>query len=194
MKAGWKEIIVVTDHGWLLLSLGLPKVELKAFLAENRWGRCASMKADAQTELPTYQWYWNPAVAIATPSGVGCFRASTEYTHGGVSLQEMVTPVIRVTTTLGSDGAARLVEAKWTSAKCRVSVAGDCEGCRVDVRTNQSASESSLLSDRQSRETTSDGKVTVFLEDDSDIGRDAVIVLLDASGQVIDSLATTLGE
>jgi Fe-S cluster biogenesis protein NfuA len=106
----------------------------------------------------------------------------------------MVTPVIRVTTTLGSDGAARLVEAKWTSAKCRVSVAGDCEGCRVDVRTNQSASESSLLSDRQSRETTSDGKVTVFLEDDSDIGRDAVIVLLDASGQVIDSLATTLGE
>jgi hypothetical protein len=32
------------------------------------------------------------------------------------------------------------------------------------------------------------------LEDDSDIGRDAVIVLLDASGQVIDSLATTLGE
>ena len=194
MKAGWKEIIVVTDHGWLLLPLGLPKVELKVFLAENRWGRCASMKADAETELPTYQWYWNPAVAIATPSGVGCFRASTEYTHGGVSLQEMVTPVIRVSTTLGSDGAARLVEAKWTSAKCRVSVAGNCEGCRVDVRTNQSASESSLLSDGQSRETTSDGKVTVFLEDDSDIGRDAVIVLLDASDQVIDSLATTLGE
>ena len=93
MKAGWKEIIVVTDHGWLLLPFGLPKVELKAFLAENRWGRCASMKADAQTDLPTYQWHWNPTVAIATPPGVGCFRASTEYTHGGVSLQELVTPV-----------------------------------------------------------------------------------------------------
>ena len=37
-------------------------------------------------------------------------------------------------------------------------------------------------------------EVTVFLEDDADIGRKAEIVLLDASGQVIDSLSTTLGE
>jgi hypothetical protein len=36
--------------------------------------------------------------------------------------------------------------------------------------------------------------VTVFLESDSDIGKDAAIVLLEASGQVIDSLSTTLGE
>jgi hypothetical protein len=36
--------------------------------------------------------------------------------------------------------------------------------------------------------------VTVFLEDDSDIGKQAVMVLLDAAGQVIDSLSTKLGE
>jgi hypothetical protein len=194
IKFGWKEIVVVTDHGWLLLPFGLPKVELKSYLAENRWGRCASMKSEAQTDLPTYQWHWNPNVAIATPPGVGCFRASTEYSHGGVSLQEMVTPVIRVKTSVAHLGIARIVEAKWTGARCRVQVTGPCEKCRVDVRIRQSDSESSLLADRQTPETTLDGKVTAFLEDDSDIGRDAIIVLLDQTGQVVDALPTIIGE
>ena len=64
----------------------------------------------------------------------------------------------------------------------------------MDVRTSQSDPNTSLLADKQARETTPDGKVTVFLEDDSDIGKDAEIVLLDASGQVINSLHTTLGK
>ena len=197
LRAGWTEVIVVTDHGWLLVPDGLPKVELKSFLAENRWGRCAALKAEAQTGAQTFQWHWNPAVSIASPLGVGCYRASMEYTHGGVSLQEMVTPVLRVTNTKATakaaGGAARLLEAKWTGAKCRVSVGGHFGGVRVDVRTSQSDPNTSLLSDKQARETTSDGKVTVFLEDDSDTGRQADIVRLDANGQVIDSLSTTLG-
>ena len=67
-------------------------------------------------------------------------------------------------------------------------------GVRVDVRSSQSDPNTSLLTDKQARETTPDGKVTVFLEDDSDIGKDAEVILLDASGQVIDSLSTTLGK
>ena len=35
--------------------------------------------------------------------------------------------------------------------------------------------------------------LTVFLDDDSDIGKQADIVLIDANGQVIDSLPSTLG-
>ena len=38
------------------------------------------------------------------------------------------------------------------------------------------------------------GTVTVFLEDDADIGKQAEVVLLDASGQVIHALPTTLGK
>jgi hypothetical protein len=38
-----------------------------------------------------------------------------------------------------------------------------------------------------------DGKVSIFLEDDADIGRQAEIVLLDPSGKVIDYLPTTIG-
>jgi hypothetical protein len=194
VKAGWKEVNVVTDHGWLLLPDGLPKVELKSFLADNRWGRCASLKTDVQTDLPTYSWYWNSAVGIATPHGVGCFRASMEYSHGGVSLQEMVTPVLHITSATDSRGSARILEAKWTGARCKVLLQGECLGVHVDVRIRQSDPGSSLLADRQARETTPDGKVTIFLEDDSDIGKDAVMVLLNALGQVIDSQQTRAGE
>jgi hypothetical protein len=194
LKAGWTEVIVVTDHGWLLLPGGLPKVELKTFLAEHRWGRCAALKPDAQTNALAFKWHWNPGVTIASPPGAGCFRASMEYSHGGVSLQEMVTPVLRLIAARPTRGSARILDAKWTGAKCRVSVGGDCSGVRVDVRTSQSDPNTSLLADKQARETTPDGKVSVFLENDSDIGKVATIVLLDASGQTIDSLTTKLGE
>lgn len=194
VKVGWSEVIVVTDHGWLLLPGGLPKIELKSFLTEHRWGRCAAMKSDAQASAPAFKWHWNPEVTIASPPGAGCFRASTEYSHGGVSLQEMVIPLMRVVAAKPQGGSARLLEAKWKNATCRVSVGGDCAGVRVDVRTTQSDPGTSLLTDKQARETTPEGKVTVFLEDDSDIGKNAEIVLLDASGKVIDSLPTKLGE
>ena len=194
LQAGWSEVLVITDHGWLLMPGGLPKVELKAFLAQHRWGRCAALKPAAQPNVPTFPWHWNPDVTIATPPGVGCFRASMEYSHGGVSLQEMVIPRLRVTVSRPRSASARLLEAKWTGAKCRVTVGGDCSGARVDVRVRRSDPASSLLADHQAREMTPEGKVTVFLENEADTGRSAEIVLLDASGQVIDSLPTKLGE
>lgn len=194
LKAGWTEVIVVTDHGWLLLPGGLPKVELKAGLTDHRWGRCAAMKATSETDVPTLKWHWNENVTIASPPGVGCFRASMEYTHGGVSLQEMVTPVLRVSRGGPAGSAARLVAAKWSNAKCRVSAGGECPGHKVDVRTLLSDQETSLLANSQPVKIPTDGKVTVFLEDDADIGRQAEIVLLDPAGKVIDSLTTTLGE
>jgi hypothetical protein len=194
LKAGWSEVVVVTDHGWLLVPGGLPKVELKSFLTEHRWGRCAALKSEAQTDTLTFKWQLNPKVAIASPPGAGCFRASMEYSHGGVSLQEMVTPVLRVRAPRSTAGSARLLEAKWTGARCRLSVGGNCVGVRVDVRTSQSDPNTSLLADKQARETTPDGTVTVFLEEDSDIGKDAEIVLLDPSGQVINSRHTTIGK
>jgi hypothetical protein len=195
LKAGWPEIIVVTDHGWLLLPEGLPKVELKAFLTETRWSRCAALKAAAQTDALAFQWRWNPAVMMASPPGAGSYRAGIEYAHGGVSLQEMVTPVLRVQATAGvTEGLARLREAKWTGAKCRVWVEGHGAGLRVDVRRSQGDPKTSLLTDQQARETTADGKVTVFLENDADIGTQAEMVLLDSSGRVIHALLTTLGQ
>jgi hypothetical protein len=152
------------------------------------------LKADAQTDALAFKWHWNPSVMMASPPGAGSFRAGIEYSHGGVSLQEMVTPVLRITASPPTGGLVRLQEAKWTGAKCRVSVSGPCEGVRVDIRTSQSDPRTSLVADQQARETTADGKVTVFLEDDADIGKEAEIVLLDSSGQVIHSLPTIIGQ
>ncbi len=193
VQAGWSDVVVVTDHGWLLMPDGLPKVELKAFLTETRWSRCAALKTEAQTDAQAFKWYWNPTVMMASPPGAGSYRAGVEYAHGGVSLQEIVTPVLRISATQTMGAVARLIEAKWTGAKCRVSVGGGGSEMRVDVRTSQSDPNSSLLTDKQAREITADGKVTVFLEDDADIGKQAEVVLLDASGQVIHALPTTLG-
>lgn len=194
VSAGWTELIVVTDHGWLLVPNGLPKVELKAFFTETRWSRCAALKADAQTDALAFKWHWNPTVMMASPPGAGSFRAGIEYSHGGISLQEMVTPVLRISAAPAFSGSARVLEARWTGARCRVAVGGSSAGMRVDVRTRQSDPTTSLLADRQARETTADGKVTVYLEDDADIGKSAEIVLLDSSGQVVFSLPTTLGQ
>jgi hypothetical protein len=172
---------------------GLPKVELKAFLTETRWSRCAALKTDTQTDVQAFKWHWNPTVMMASPPGAGSYRAGIEYAHGGVSLQEMVTPVLRVSASQAAGAGARVLEAKWTGAKCRVAVGGNCAGMRVDVRTSQTDPNTSLLSDKQTREISTDGKVTVFLEDDADIGKTAEVILLDALGQVIHALPTKLG-
>ena len=168
-------------------------MELKAFLTETRWSRCAALKSEAQTDAQAFKWYWNPTVMMASPPGAGSYLAGVEYAHGGVSLQEMVTPVLRVSAAQAAGAAPRVIEAKWIGAKCRVSVGGEGAGMRVDVRTSQTDPNTSLLTDKQAREITADGRVTVFLEDDADIGRQAEVVLLDASGQVVLALPTTLG-
>ncbi len=43
LAAGWKEIRILTDHGWLLLPGGLPTTSLAPSLSENKWGRCAAL-------------------------------------------------------------------------------------------------------------------------------------------------------
>ncbi len=193
IAAGWKEVIVVTDHGWLLMPLGLPKVELKSFLTEDRWGRCASLKPGAQSDQQTYHWHWNEQVGIACPPGAGSYRAGTEYSHGGISLQETVIPYVTITSGSATKGGTRIAEAKWTGAKCRVSVSGECSGFLLDVRTSLGDPSTSLLADQQPRELTAEGKATLFLESDADIGKRAEIVLMSSNNQVIHSLPTTLG-
>ncbi len=193
LGAGWSEIRVVTDHGWLLLPNGLPKVELKAFLAEHRWGRCAAIKPAVRIDLPEFTWHWNETVRVVVPPGVGCFKTGMEYSHGGVSLQEMVVPHLAVRAGGRPTAGARLADARWTGARCRVVVEGALAGLSVDVRSRTGDASTSFLAGSQPKPVGRDGAATVFLEDDADIGKEAVIVLLDASQQVIDSLPTELG-
>jgi hypothetical protein len=193
LDAGWSEVHVVTDHGWLLVPGGLPKVELKAFLAEQRWGRCAAIKPAVATNLPEFTWQWNDAVRVVVPPGAGCFKAGMEYSHGGVSLQEMVVPHMTVRRGRSLEKATHIGEARWTGARCRIAVRGSITGHSIDVRLRQGDASTSFLEGRQARVIGEDGSAAVFLADDADMGKQATIVLIDASHQVIHSMPTTLG-
>ena len=102
---GWQQVVVVTDHGWLLLPGGLPKAELPEHLTEVRKGRCARLKASASTTQQTVPWHWDHDVRIAVAPGIACFEAGKEYEHGGLSPQECVVPVLRVTRPQSTAGA-----------------------------------------------------------------------------------------
>lgn len=193
LAAGWQEVLVVTDHGWLLLPDGFPKIELSRFLVEQRWGRCAAMKEAATTELPLLPWYWNSAVSIASPPGVGCFKAGLEYAHGGISLQELVVSRMKVRAE-GTASQSRLSGIKWVGLRCRVTVQGAIPGLRVDLRARPADPASSKVEGSVPREVAADGTTSLPVSDPAEEGTAAVVVLLSPDGQVIHSLHTVIGE
>lgn len=191
-RAGWREITVVTDHGWLLVPGGMAKVELPSYLSEHKWGRCASLKESAQTSVQLSKWFWNEQVGIVCPPGAGCYLANREYGHGGISLQEMVVPVIEVLGSGQSRGNASINSYRWTSATCTVTVSGGSVEMKVDIRRRQDDPGTSVLADQAAKALNTEGRAKVYLEEDGESGF-VVIVLLDQRGQVIDSLETTIG-
>jgi hypothetical protein len=104
LESGWQQVRVVTDHGWLLLPEGLPKVELPKHLAATKWSRCALLEGAAPDGIVVVPWHWNPQYSVATTPGIACFAASKEYAHGGVSLQECLIPEILINPRRGGAG------------------------------------------------------------------------------------------
>lgn len=93
---GWRTVRIVTDHGWLLLPGGLPKSDLPIHVSHVRKGRCALLKAGVTVDHCVVPWRWHDATLVATAPGIACFEAGKEYEHGGISAQEIVTPVLDI--------------------------------------------------------------------------------------------------
>ncbi len=191
LNAGWQKVRVVTDHGWLLLPGGLPKVEVPRYLVESRWARCASVSGNSAVDLPTFPWYWNPTVRIATPPGIGSFYAGKEYAHGGVSLQECVVPDLVVQRGQAAT-EAKLVEIVWRGMRCKVKVASTVPTVRVDLRKNWKQPESSIAV--ASKQIDESGEASLVCADDRQEGAAAMVVLMDDNGRVLDYRPTTVGE
>jgi len=193
IAAGWKEVLVVTDHGWLLMPGGFPKIELPKFLVDSRWGRCAAMKDTSKTDLSLVGWHWNPAVSIASPPGIGCFKAGKEYDHGGISLQELVVPRIAVRPAAGATEIAKISGVKWVGLRCRVTVEGAVPGLKVDLR-GRVAEAKSKIEGGKPKEISEDGTVSLAVESPDDEGTAAHVVLLtNDEASVLDSQLTTIG-
>ena len=191
LNAGWSKVRVVTDHGWLLLPGGLPKIDLPPYLVETKWARCAAVKGESTPSVPTYPWYWNPVLRIATPPGIGAFRVNTEYAHGGVSLQECVVPDLIVER--GEAAVSATITAiTWRGMRCRVSVDTNASGISADLRLNWKQAGSSIAA--ASKQLTETGEASLAVSDDSHEGAAASVVLIDQSGRVLNYRPTTVGE
>lgn len=97
--AGWKQIKIVTDHGWLWVPDGLPKGDLHKSLGKNRQRRCAILKDNVQHDGLVMPWYWNQTVSVAMAPGISAFVKGDHYNHGGLSIQECLTPEINLSIT-----------------------------------------------------------------------------------------------
>ncbi|HZU37410.1 MAG TPA: BREX-1 system phosphatase PglZ type B, partial [Gemmataceae bacterium] len=190
LAAGWREVRVVTDHGWLLLPGGLPKTDLPRFLTATRWRRCAVVKPKATVDLPCFPWFWSDDVRIACPPGIDCFLAGEEYNHGGLSLQECVVPTLAVRPGKQAVVSAKIEQVKWAGLRCRIKVSGQFVGCKVDLRDKAADPSTSLAS---AKAVGDDGTVAIVVVDDRREGNATNLVLLDAAGNVIDKMPVTVG-
>lgn len=193
LDAGWKRIQIVTDHGWLLLPGGLPKIELPSALTENKWGRCASLKAGASTDERLYPWYWNPSQYFALADGISCFKNGEEYTHGGLSLQECLTLQITVTPSVSTQitTSIEITDVVWKGLRCTIAVIGDFHGVSLDIRTQAGNSQSSVVLGIKPLK--DNGTASVVVEDENIEGFDAMIVLIDANGSLLAQIKTIIG-
>jgi hypothetical protein len=191
LNAGWARVRVVTDHGWLLLPGGLPKVELPIYLVATKWARCAVVRGESSTAIPIFPWHWNVHVRIASPPGIGSFIAGTEYAHGGVSLQECVVPELLIER--GQDAVrARIAGMTWRGMRLRVTVESNTTGLRVDLRLNWKQAASTIAA--STKEVDVNGEASLAVADDKHEGAAAAVVLLDAGGNVLEYKPATVGE
>jgi len=193
LEAGWTQVHVVTDHGWLMVPGGMPKVQIPKYLVESRWSRCASIKDSSHVQIPVAGWSWNPQERFAFAPGAHCFVAGKEYAHGGVSLQECLVPALTLTSTNAPASAVVTVsEVQWVGLRCRVRVEPAVEGLLADLRTKPNVQDSSITEPRKGKTLDAIGK-TSLLVDDSLEGTMASIVIVDASGRVVAKEPTTVG-
>jgi hypothetical protein len=194
LEAGWKEVRVVTDHGWLLMPGGLPKCDLPKFLTATRWRRCAVVKPSATVDLACFSWFWADDVRIACPPGIDCFLAGEEYNHGGLSLQECVVPQFIIRPGSSAGVSAKIESFKWAGLRCRIKVTGDHDGCTVDLR-DKAADPATSLADAV-KAVGKDGVASVVVkpEHDTRAGTATTLVLLDHAGNVVDKAPVTVGD
>ena len=191
--AGWREVRIVTDHGWLLMPGGLPKTEMPAYLTESRWSRCALIKEGNQPDVLQAPWHWNPMIHIAVAPGVSCFKAGQEYAHGSLSLQECLTPTLLVRSSTETLPQASIQNVKWVNLRCGVTIETSGDGVSVDVRTKAADGSTSLLPKKKPKVVGGKNAVSVTIDDEDNLGSAAIVVLLDATDTVIAKRNTTVG-
>lgn len=189
LSAGWQRVRVVTDHGWLLVQGGLPKVELHSKLAETKWARCAVVKeAATAVDAMTLPWSYGPDVRIALAPGIGAFRAGQVYDHGGLTLQECVVPLVDIVANPPAQGRPGIQAVTWNSRKtiCKVDTAF-AQGATVTLeRLGSSVGEPGVVGP--------EGKAQVVFDEVDDLLGEVVNLVLRRDGQKVAEEQLKFGE
>lgn len=188
LEAGWREVRVVTDHGWLLLPGGLPKADLPEHLTTVRKGRCARLKQGAKTDAQTVPWSLDPEVRVAVAPGIHAYEAGKQYEHGGLSLQECVIPILTARTNAPAANAT-ISEVKWSGLRCKVRVENVPEGASVELRARAADPSTSITSAKPLK----DGAASLPVADDTREFEAAVVVVLGPDGWVLAQAQTVVG-
>jgi hypothetical protein len=130
-------------------------------------------------------------VRIVSPPGIACFRAGERYTHGGVSPQECVVPDLLVERGVEASFAS-IQSVQWRGMRCKVRVETNDPGLQIDLRTNWKQAATSIVA--AAKPVGSSGEVSLAVVDDKYEGAAASVVVLDASGKVVVSQTTCVGE
>lgn len=193
LDAGWKRVIVVTDHGWLLMPGGLPKNEdLPVAITEVRKGRCARVKDGADPLVPTVPWHWDSDVRIAVAPGISCFEANQTYEHGGVSPQECVVPRLTVCRGESETAGAVITSTKWRGLTLVVEFSGLPDRATIDLRTAAGDAQSSIAD--VAVVTGGHGKAILLVGDEDLEGDEAYLVLIGADVSLLLQRGTTVGQ
>ena len=188
--AGWKSVRIVTDHGWLLLPGGLPKVDLHKSLTESRWARCAVASKGSPTDTVAVSWFWNAGETVHTPPGISAFNKRPEYSHGGISIQECLIPDILVKSDKILSPTASLKDVGWNKYRCLVECTGNFTGMKVDLRVGTPSGKSIIQAPKAVPE---DGHLSIPVDDTYE-GKSLYVVLLGTDNKVLSQRTTKLGQ
>ncbi len=190
LDAGWKSVRVVTDHGWLLLPGGLPKVDLPKHLTESRWARCAVIAGDSTPSVMRAAWHWNTSQSFATAPGIGCFNTSPEYAHGGLSVQECLIPDLLVERSGAAPLVASITAIIWRGLRCFVEASTSGGTVRADLRLERPTGRTVVAAVKPVE---TDGTVSLVLTGDEHEHEQLVLVLLDSSDKIVARRPTRVG-
>ncbi len=191
LDVGWKAVRVVTDHGWLLMPGGLPKVDLPRHLTVSRGARCAVVAGGARADALIAPWHWNANESFAAARGAGAFRRSVDYAHGGLSIQECLVPDLTIQAALRREAAARVRRIVWRGFRCLIVAVAEAGGVSADLRLKSDPRRSVATAVRP---LDADGSASLLLADDDHEQSRLVLVLVDDEGRILDRRETAVGE
>lgn len=195
LDAGWRKVVIVTDHGFLLPGRPAQKVTLPLQVTEGdaaRKPRVARLKAAAaRPDFPILPWTWDSSVDMASAPGSAAFEAGRLYDHGGLSLQECVIPVVTVTRGDTAVAPVHVEAVRWTGQRCRIDYGPPEADIVAEIRLRPGDASSAVGGPKSPADP---GEVAVLVDEErAPAGAIVWAVLRDPNGEVLAQKQTTVG-